>query len=147
MLRRYVKVLVSYNYGLIEESFTFLLSLKRLYRLYNHEDKSAQSRTKINQIVTFSIDAPHLTVFNSTVAYLTPDLFLLLYQNLILLHKSDFSLYYNIIRRTGHISAFCFLTDVNIDKRHKINEDERPQAIFVMPYSKTGLTTQCEIFS
>ena len=56
--------------------------------------------------------------------------------------------------------GFDFLTDFHIDKRGKIKEDERPQALakgcsviveiismFVTRCTKTGLTTQSEFFS
>ena len=70
--------------------------------------------------------------------YLTRYLFSLLSQNLILLSKSDF-------RKAGLIiyvaldtfPRFDFLTDFHIDERGKIKEDERPHAIFVIPYTGT----------
>ena len=80
--------------------------------------------------------------------YLTRYIFWLLSQNLILLCKSDF-------RKAGLIiyvaldtfPRFDFLTEFHIDERGKIKEDERSQAILVTTYTKTGLTTQSEIFS
>ena len=37
--------------------------------MYYHKDTTAQSWTKLNEIITFSIDAPRLTVWNFTVAF------------------------------------------------------------------------------
>ena len=37
--------------------------------MYYHKDTTAEISTKLNEIVTFSIDAPRLTVCNFTVAY------------------------------------------------------------------------------